>query len=163
MVLTLCLCFVHISEQTATFALHKIDWLCITEVAGVYCAVHTESLYSTFGKSPCTYKRCWKWCPRALIQAWNYLTLFAKTFCRSACEMFLMHAVIAVFNSLSKQGLSQYTAEYCSLSAQWLSECTVSNGHIENRLWRAMTYMKATGTWGRHGTHAIFQTKPFPV
>ena len=27
--------------------------------------------------------------------------LFANTFCRSACEMFLMYAVIAVFNSLT--------------------------------------------------------------
>jgi hypothetical protein len=41
-------------------------------------------LYSAFGKSLCTYKRCWKWCPRASIQAWTRLILFANTFCRSA-------------------------------------------------------------------------------
>jgi hypothetical protein len=23
--------------------------------------------YSAFGKSLCTYKRCWKWCPRAIV------------------------------------------------------------------------------------------------
>jgi hypothetical protein len=27
--------------------------------------------YSMFGKSLCTYERCWKWCPRASIQAWT--------------------------------------------------------------------------------------------
>jgi hypothetical protein len=40
------------------------------------------ALYSAFGKSLCTYKRCWKWCPRAYIQVWNRLILFANTFCR---------------------------------------------------------------------------------
>ena len=43
----------------------------------------------------------WKWCPRACIQAWTRLILFANTFCRSACEMFLVYAVIAVFNSIT--------------------------------------------------------------
>jgi hypothetical protein len=43
---------------------------------------------SAFGKSLCTYKRCWKWCPRASIQAW------AKSTC---C-------------SLSAQRLSESTA-----------------------------------------------------
>jgi hypothetical protein len=27
-----------------------------------------------FGKSLCTYKRCWKWCPRTSIQAWTKST-----------------------------------------------------------------------------------------
>jgi hypothetical protein len=63
---------------------------------------------SAFGKSLCTYKRCWKWCPRASIQAWARLILFANTFRRSAFEMFLMNAVIAVFNSLSVRGRSRY-------------------------------------------------------
>jgi hypothetical protein len=40
--------------------------------------------YSAFVKSLCTYKRCWKWCPRASIQAWTRLILFANTFCKSA-------------------------------------------------------------------------------
>jgi hypothetical protein len=57
--------------------------------------------YSDFGKSLCTYKMCWKWYPRASIQAWTRLILFANTLCRSAFEMFLMNAVIAVFSSLS--------------------------------------------------------------
>jgi len=38
------------------------------------------------------------------------LILFANTFCRSAREMFIMNAVIAVFNSLSVRGRSRYTA-----------------------------------------------------
>jgi hypothetical protein len=37
-----------------------------------------------FGKSLCTYRRFWKWCPRTSIQAWTPLILFANTFCRSA-------------------------------------------------------------------------------
>jgi hypothetical protein len=41
-------------------------------------------LYSAFGKSLCTYKRCWKWCPRVSTQAWNRLILFTNTYCRSA-------------------------------------------------------------------------------
>jgi hypothetical protein len=41
-------------------------------------------LYSAFGTSLCTYKRCWKRCPRASIQAWSRLISFANTFCRSA-------------------------------------------------------------------------------
>jgi hypothetical protein len=40
-------------------------------------------MYSAFGKSLCTYKRCWKWCPRVSILAWTHLILFANTFCRS--------------------------------------------------------------------------------
>jgi hypothetical protein len=68
--------------------------------------------YSAFGKSLYTYKGCWMWCPRASIQVWTHSVLFANTFCRSACEMFLMYAVIAVFNSLSVRG--RYTI-HCSL------------------------------------------------
>ena len=45
-VLTLNLCFVWISEQTATFALYGINGLVfITEKGCVYCVVQTESLY----------------------------------------------------------------------------------------------------------------------
>jgi hypothetical protein len=42
------MCFVCISEQTATFALNVINWsFFITEVESVYSAVRTESLYKT--------------------------------------------------------------------------------------------------------------------
>jgi hypothetical protein len=51
--------------------------------------IQIVTLHSTFGKSLCTYKRRWKWCPRASMQAWTRLILFADTFYRSACEMFL--------------------------------------------------------------------------
>jgi hypothetical protein len=40
------MCFICISEQTATFALNNINWLFfITAVESVYCAVRAESLY----------------------------------------------------------------------------------------------------------------------
>ena len=40
--------FVRISEQTATFALYFINWLVfITAVESVYCAVRTDSLYTS--------------------------------------------------------------------------------------------------------------------
>ena len=42
------MCFVWIWEQTATFALHCINWSgFITEVEGVYCAERIVSLYNT--------------------------------------------------------------------------------------------------------------------
>ena len=42
------MCFVRISEQTATFSLYCISWLIfITEVESVYCSVRIESLYNT--------------------------------------------------------------------------------------------------------------------
>jgi hypothetical protein len=42
------MCFVRISEQTATFALQNIKRLVfITEVESVYSAVRAESLYKT--------------------------------------------------------------------------------------------------------------------
>jgi hypothetical protein len=50
-----------------------------------------------------TYKRCWKWWPRASIQAWTRLILFTNTFCTSACEMLLMYAVTVVFNPLAPE------------------------------------------------------------
>ena len=42
------MCFVRISEQTATFALYCINWLVfITETECVDCAARIESLYNT--------------------------------------------------------------------------------------------------------------------
>ena len=42
------MCFVRISEQTATFALYCLNWLFfITVVESVYSAVRIESLYNT--------------------------------------------------------------------------------------------------------------------
>jgi hypothetical protein len=76
------------------------------------CAVMAcvgTAVYSAFGKSLCTYKRCWRWCPWVFIQVRTCLILFANTFCISACKMLLMYAVIAVFNSLSVHGRSRYT------------------------------------------------------
>jgi len=47
------MCFVWLSEQTVTFALHNINRLIsITKVESVYSAVQTESLYNTDTLSP---------------------------------------------------------------------------------------------------------------
>jgi hypothetical protein len=41
------MCFVWISEQTATVSLYSINWLVfVTETECVYCAVRTEYIYS---------------------------------------------------------------------------------------------------------------------
>ena len=77
-------------------------------------------IYSAFGKSLCTYKRRWKWCPQASIQASTRLILFANTFCRSACKMFLMYAVIAVFNSLTFKNRASYIQDGRTATLQML-------------------------------------------
>jgi hypothetical protein len=42
------MCFVWIKEQTATFAVYKINRsVFVTEMESVYCAVRTEFLYKT--------------------------------------------------------------------------------------------------------------------
>ena len=42
------MCFVRISEETATFALYCINWLVfITVMESVYCEVRPGSLYDT--------------------------------------------------------------------------------------------------------------------
>jgi hypothetical protein len=54
-------------------------------IIAVACTLSQDySKYSAFGKSLCTCARCWKWCPRASIQAWTRWILFTNTFCRSA-------------------------------------------------------------------------------
>jgi hypothetical protein len=45
---------------------------------------HKLFLQTCVRKSLCTCKSCWKWCPRAPIQAWARLSLLAITFCWSA-------------------------------------------------------------------------------
>jgi heme/copper-type cytochrome/quinol oxidase subunit 4 len=80
----------------------------------LFSPLHARTHTSAFGKSLCAYKKHWKWCLRASIQAWTHLIFFAHIFCRSACEMFLMNAVTAVFNSLSVCGQSRYTADFAA-------------------------------------------------
>jgi hypothetical protein len=42
----------------------------------VWLTVHLElNLYSAFGKSLCTYKSCWKWCPRNIVSK-NWIEQF---------------------------------------------------------------------------------------
>jgi hypothetical protein len=95
--------FVSLSALVIRFDIQMyICWFqsCVLHIYKSFHFINTVK-YSAFGKSLYTYKGCWKWCPRAYIQAWTRLILFENTSCRSACEMFLMYAVIAVFNSLS--------------------------------------------------------------
>jgi hypothetical protein len=54
----------------------------------------------------------------------NPVNFIRKHFLQICCEMFLMNAVNAVFNSLSVRGGSPYTAKYRNLRVQ-LSERTV--------------------------------------
>jgi hypothetical protein len=100
------------NKTSGSIKFGDISWLAdelLGSREGLYSMESVFYLYSTFGKSLCTYKRCWKWRPRASTQAWTCSILFANTFCTSACEMFLMYAVIAVFNSISQRGRSRYT------------------------------------------------------
>jgi hypothetical protein len=67
--------------------LHKLLEVMSTSVcAGLnpFNFIRKNFCRSAFGKSLCTRISCWKWCPRASIQAWTRLILFANTFCRSA-------------------------------------------------------------------------------
>jgi hypothetical protein len=60
------MCFIWISEQTATFALHIIEYFFTTNVEGVYCAVRNESLYKTitfrFKKGQTQLRLCRRFC-----------------------------------------------------------------------------------------------------
>ena len=52
------MCFVWLSEQTATFVLYCINRLVfITEVESIYCTVRTESLYSVIQKDGLNFVR----------------------------------------------------------------------------------------------------------
>jgi hypothetical protein len=63
------MCFVQISEQTATFALQNIKKLVfITEVESVYSAVRTKSWYKT-DTLHLQRVKCWK------LYNWNHITL----------------------------------------------------------------------------------------
>jgi hypothetical protein len=79
------LCSKTFLENRAFYYIKKYcrTWQATDEnMADVHCLLVTWG-YGAFGKSLCTYKMCWKWCPRASMQAWTRLILFANTFCRS--------------------------------------------------------------------------------
>jgi hypothetical protein len=91
---------------------------------GKYSTIRHQ-LYSAFGKSLCPYKRCWKWCPRASIQAWTRLILFANTFCRSAFGKSLC-AYKRCWKWCLRASIQAWTkSTYRSLTAQRLTERTV--------------------------------------
>jgi hypothetical protein len=97
---------------------------------------------SAFGKSLCTYKKCWKWCPRLSIPAWTRLILFANIFCRSAfwkllctykrCWKWRPWASIqawtkSTYRRLSVQRLSERTV-YCPWDLRSLGFYAAYNG-----------------------------------
>jgi hypothetical protein len=86
--------------------------------------LRTVCLYTAFGKSLFTYKGCWKWCPRASIQPWTRLILFANTFCSSDFGKSL-----CTYKWCWKWCLRAYLQAWSrSLRAQRFSERTVSCG-----------------------------------
>jgi hypothetical protein len=88
--------------------------------AGNLCTVR----YSAFGKSLCTHKRCWKWCPWASIQAWTRLILFANTCCRSAFgKLLCTHK--SCWKWCPQASIQAWNWTYHGLRAQRLSERTV--------------------------------------
>jgi hypothetical protein len=110
-------CWVHIPFLLLQFPLtaqqHYLFFDNVKHCTGLFLScpsMFLGTMYNAFGKSLRTYKRCLKWCPQVSVQAWTRLILFANTFCRSACEMFLMYTVIAVCNSLSVRRRSRYAA-----------------------------------------------------
>jgi hypothetical protein len=78
--------------------------------------------YSAFGKSLCTYKRYWKWCPRASIQAWTLLILFVNTFSWSAFGK-LLSTYKSCWKWCPRASIQAWTkSAYRSISAQRISE-----------------------------------------
>jgi len=80
------MCFVWISEQTAIISLYNINWLvCITETESVYCAVRTESLYTTLTFCPHSVFVCfvWIWEQTAIISLYsvNWMVCTTETEC----------------------------------------------------------------------------------
>jgi Pyruvate/2-oxoacid:ferredoxin oxidoreductase delta subunit len=71
-----------------------------------------------------TVKSCWKWCPRASIQAWTHLILFTNTFCRSPFGKSLC-TYTSCWKWCPRASVLTTKSTYRSLSAQRLSECTV--------------------------------------
>jgi hypothetical protein len=98
--------------------------------------------YSAFGKSLCTYKRCWKWCPRASSQAWTRLILFANNFCRSTFGNSLCTYYKRCWKWCPRASSQAWTRLISfanrNLNAQRLSERTLST-HTMNQLgWSEM-------------------------
>jgi len=79
-------CFVWISEQTATISLYSINWLvCITETECVYRAVRTVSLYIILRSTHTAVYVCfvWIWEQTAIISLYsiNWLVCITETEC----------------------------------------------------------------------------------
>jgi hypothetical protein len=85
-------------------------------------------IYDVFRKSLCIYKRCWEWCPRASIQAWTNIILFANTFSTSACEMFLMYTVMRLFKLIKRACMIMIHCRFCCSSQikVWWSKISIS-------------------------------------
>jgi hypothetical protein len=73
---------------------------------------------SAFGKSLCTYKSCWKWCPRASIQAWTKATY------RSRSAQRLSERTVYVYNTCKRRCKQPTFARHAHLyfhhNADWV-------------------------------------------
>jgi hypothetical protein len=81
--------------------------------------VNGEWRYSAFGKSLCTYKRCWKWCPRASIQGLTRLILFANTFCRSGRHSLGTSRAVTFISLCNKRTVAHYALSSSSVVSNW--------------------------------------------
>ena len=71
--------------------LHTINKLNLTQFTGCIVYLHFP-LHSAFGKkSLCTYKEVLEVMSTSVYRGLNPFNFFTNTFCRSACEMFLMY------------------------------------------------------------------------
>jgi hypothetical protein len=107
----------HLHSTVLKLALKRIHYLRLSRP--------TNNFYSAFGKSLCTYKRCWNWCARTSMQAWTRLNIFANTFRRSAFGKSLCTYKMCWKWCTRATSILADKSTYRSLSAQRLSESTV--------------------------------------
>jgi hypothetical protein len=81
------------------------------------CTVRSESRCALI-------KSCWKWCPRASVQTWTRLILFANTFCRPAFGKSMCTHKRCWKWCQRQLRYWQPNLRNCSISVQRLSEST---------------------------------------
>ena len=124
------MCFIHISEQTATFAAYNFDWLVffyINEMDSVYCAVGTESLHKTFYVS---FSVCLKW-RRAVL------------FCEAETEVLYLIDFQLVNEKQYNIEIRYHSSTVCAwISVLVLTICTVQNDTLHRRFVNGQDFLK---------------------